>query len=300
MDFGIARPLRAIGTEGNTTLFDPGKRLGGLTPGYASVEQWNQEAPDTRDDVYAFACVVYHIYGGKHPRGSILSREELENSPAPRRIRSLSHLQWHTLRRGLALRRRDRIASVQAFLLEFAPRSWLRRYRAAIVAGAAAAALALLYFGVRYYQDFAADQALNSQLWPNTDAPAKLLTPEQRRDIDDYLYLGQAALRQAGNARSADELTALLSKGDNNLLELLKRVRELDPSNRQALQLTSDAASLFEDRAQAMLSADRPADALRLVIEGQNFAHTHELFRLKRTLCRRNAELCRAQAPPTG
>jgi serine/threonine protein kinase len=300
MDFGIARPLRGIGTESNITLFDPGKRLGGLTPGYASLEQWNQEAPDARDDVYAFACLVYHIYAGKHPRGLILSREDLENSPRPRRIRSLTRLQWDTLRRGLALRRRDRVVSVAEFLLAFAPRSWLRRYRTAIVAGAAAAALALLYFGVRYYQDFAADQALNSQLWPNTDAPAQPLTQEQRRDIDDYLYLGQAALRQAGNARSAGELTALLSRGDNNLLELLKRVRELDPSNARALQLTSDAASLFEDRARALLSADRPGDALRLVIEGQSFAHTHELFRLKRTLCRHNAELCRAQAPPTG
>jgi predicted Ser/Thr protein kinase len=300
MDFGIARPLRAIGTESNATLFDPGKRLGGLTPGYASLEQWNQEAPDTRDDVYAFACLVYQIYAGKHPRGSILSREELEKSPPPRRIRSLTHLQWDTLRRGLALRRRDRIANVQEFLLAFAPRSWLRRYRTALVAGAATTAVALLYFGVRYYQDFAADQSLNSHLWPDTGAPAKPLTEEQRRDIDDYLYLGKAALRQAGNTRSADELTALLSRGDNNLLELLKRVRELDPANGQALQLTTDAAGLFEDRAQAMLSADRPADALRLVIEGQSFAHTYELFRLKRTLCRRNAELCRAQAAPTG
>jgi predicted Ser/Thr protein kinase len=300
MDFGIARPLRAIGTESNVTLFDPGKRLGGLTPGYASLEQWNQEAPDTRDDVYAFACLVYQIYAGKHPRGSILSREDLENSPSPRRIRSLTHLQWDTLRRGLALRRRDRIANVQEFQLAFAPRSWLRRYRAALVACAATAAVALLYFGVRYYQDFAADQALNSHLWPDTGAPARPLTEEQRRDIDDYLYLGKAALRQAGNTRSADELTALLSRGDNNLLELLKRVRELDPANGQALQLTSDAASLFEDRAQAMLSADRPADALRLVIEGQSFAHTYPLFRLKRTLCRQNAELCRAQAAPTG
>jgi hypothetical protein len=242
---------------------------------------------------------VYHIYGGKHPRGSIFSREDLENSPRPRRIRSLTHLQWDTLRRGLALRRRDRTASVQGFLLEFAPRSWLRRYRAAIVTIAAAGALALAYFGVRYYEDFAADQALNSQLWPSTDAPAKPLTPEQRRDIDDYLYLGQAALRQADNTRTADELAALLSKGDNNLLELLKRVRELDPANAQALKLTGDAASLFEDRAQALLTAGRPAEALRLVLEGQSFAHTYELFQLKRTLCRRNAELCR-QAPPTG
>jgi serine/threonine protein kinase len=299
MDFGIARPLREIGTEGNTTLFDPGKRLGGLTPGYASLEQWNQEAPDTRDDVYAFACLVYQIYAGKHPRGSIFSREDLENSPRPRRIRSLTHQQWDTLRRGLALQRRDRISSAQAFLRGFAPRSWLRRYRTTLIAGVATAALALLYFGVRYYQDFAADQALNSGLWPNTDAPARLLSPEQHRDIDDYLYLGEAALRQAGNTSSADEITALLSRGDNNLLELLKRVRELDPANAKALELTTDAASLFEDRAQALLTAGRPEEALRLVLEGQRFAHTYDLFQLKRTLCRRNAELCR-QTPPTG
>ncbi len=300
MDFGIARPLRGIGTGSNTTLFDPGKRLGGLTPAYASLEQWNQEAPDTRDDVYSFACVVYQIYAGKHPRGSILSREDLENSPPPRRIRALTHLQWDTLRRCLALRRRDRLASVHEFLLEFAPRSWLRRYRTAIVTFATAAALALLYFGAHYYEDFAADQALNSHLWPDTSAPTTPLTEEQRRDIDDYLYLGRATLQQASSTRSADELTALLSKGDNNLLDLLKRVRELDPANPQALQLTSDAASLFEDRARALLRADRPADALRLVIEGQTFAHTYPLFRLKRALCSRSPDLCRTQVPPTG
>jgi hypothetical protein len=242
---------------------------------------------------------VYQIYAGKHPRGSIFSREDLENSPRPRRIRSLTHQQWDTLRRGLALQRRDRISSAQAFLRGFAPRSWLRRYRTTLIAGVATAALALLYFGVRYYQDFAADQALNSGLWPNTDAPAKLLSPEQHRDIDDYLYLGEAALRQAGNTSSADEITALLSRGDNNLLELLKRVRELDPANAKALELTTDAASLFEDRAQALLTAGRPEEALRLVLEGQRFAHTYDLFQLKRTLCRRNAELCR-QTPPTG
>ena len=66
----------------------------------------------------------------------------------------------------------------------------------------------------------------------------------------------------------------------------------------RSLELTSAAASLFEDRGQALLTAGRPAEALRLVLEGQSFAHTYELFQLKRTLCRRNAELCR-QAPST-
>ncbi len=46
-----------------------------------------------------------------------------------------------------------------------------------------------------------------------------------------------------------------------------------------------------------MLTAGRPTEALRLVQEGQSFAHTYELFQLKRVICRRNGDLCR-QAPP--
>jgi predicted Ser/Thr protein kinase len=292
MDFGIARPLRDVSSGADTTLFDPAERLGGLTPAYASLEQWNKEAPDPRDDIYAFACVVYHIFAGGHPRGRILSKSDLERCPRPRRIRSLTHLQWDTLRRGLALKRGDRIASVEEFLRDFAPRTWLKRYRMRLWGAGALIIAVLLYFGVQYYQDFEEDQALNAQLWPSVEAPTKPLTQDQRRDIDDYLYLGREALQQAANMRSVEELSALLSKGDNNLLELLRRVRELDPSNAQALKMTAEATHLYENRASVMLDSNRPADSLKLVLEGQNFTHTHELFRLKRAICRRNAALC--------
>jgi hypothetical protein len=105
-------------------------------------------------------------------------------------------------------------------------------------------------------------------------------------------------LQQAANARSAEELSALLSKADNNLLELLRRVRQLDPSNAQALKMTAEATRLYENRASVMLDTNRLADSLKLVLEGQNFEHTHELFRLKRAICRRNADLCRTPGPP--
>jgi hypothetical protein len=153
---------------------------------------------------------------------------------------------------------------------------------------------------VQYYQDFEEDQALNAQLWPSVEAPTSPLTEDQRRDIDDYLYLGREALQQAATARSAEELSALLSKGANNLLELLKRVRELDPSNPQALKMTAAATHLYENLARVMLDANRPADALKLVIEGQKFGHTHELFQLKRTICSRSATACRPAGPQSG
>jgi hypothetical protein len=284
-----------VASGADTTLFDPAERLGGLTPGYASLEQWNQEDPDARDDIYAYGCVVYYIFSGRHPRGRILSKSDLEQSLPPPRIQSLTRLQWDALRRSLALKRRDRTASVEEFLRDFAPRTWFQRNRTWLSGAAALIVAALLYFGVRYYQDYEADQALNAQLWPGAEAPPRPLTPDQLRDIEDYLYLARAALQQAGNSRSAEELSALLSKGDNNLLELLKRVRELDPANAQAVNMTTEATGLYENRASVMLDAHRPADALKLVLEGQNFGHTHELFRLKRSICRHNAALCRAQ-----
>ena len=69
MDFGIARPLRAVAEEGTDggTRFDIVARLGALTPAYASLEQLNYEAPDPRDDVYAFGCVVYYLFSGDIP-----------------------------------------------------------------------------------------------------------------------------------------------------------------------------------------------------------------------------------------
>ena len=120
----------------------------------------------------------------------------------------------------------------------------------------------------------------------------KPLTPGEQRDIDDFLYLAEDSLHQAATTDSVDELSAILSKGDNNLLEMLKRVRGLDPANAKALQLTHDAAGLYASKARTQLAANKPADAFRLVVEGQNFEHNRELFRLKQSICERDAAVC--------
>jgi len=109
LDFGIARAIR-----------NPDNRFGdGLsayTPGYASCELIEGDTPDFSDDVYGFACVVYEILTGRCPFGGIggiSAREQrLELAPVP----ALSAAQNATLRRALAFRRKDRIASVEEFL----------------------------------------------------------------------------------------------------------------------------------------------------------------------------------------
>ncbi|HET9389314.1 MAG TPA: serine/threonine-protein kinase [Steroidobacteraceae bacterium] len=292
MDFGIARPLRAVTDQTDTTLFDPAERLGGLTPAYASIEQWNHEAPDPRDDIYAFACVVYYIFSGKHPFGRVSAKTAYETRLVPQRISSLTRRQWDALKRGLAFKRSDRIATVDEFLKQFAPLTWYQKHRMWLMGAAATVATISLILGAQYYRDYVEDQAVNAQLWPRTDLPVPPLTAEQRHDIDDDLYLAHESLRQAANARTDEDRSALLSTGANNLLDLLKSVRGLEPSNGQALQLTDDAAHLYENRARALLDSNRLPDALRLVLEGQRFEHTRALFEIRRTICRRNPPLC--------
>jgi serine/threonine protein kinase len=294
MDFGIARPLGAV-TDGQleVTLFDAAERIGGLTPAYAALEQWNRDSPDPRDDIYAFACVAYFIFSGKHPYARSSARVAYDARLVPQRIDSLTRRQWEGLRRGLALRRAERIESVAEFLRLLAPQTWLQKYRVWVSAAGVVALSVMLFFVARSYSEYVQDQALNAQLWPNV-APSQPLNDDQRHEIDDWLYLSGIALKQAAGAQTTDEIETLLSKGANNLHDLLTAVRQLDPGNAQALQLTADAAHAYADFARAQLSRNNQAEALRLVSDGQKFEHTRELLRLRQDICRRDAAACRA------
>ena len=101
----------------------------------------------------------------------------------------------------------------------------------------------------------------------------------------------------AASAKSPEEMSAILSRGDNNLLELLKRIRGLEPANPQALQMTDAATHLYAGRVRTLLATHKPEDAMRLLREGQTFRHTHELFRLRREICGSNPALCGISQP---
>ena len=299
MDFGIARPLSQVPGQASTTLFDPAERLGGLTPAYAALEQWNREAPDPRDDIYAFSCVVYAIFSGQHPFGLASARAAFQSQLAATRIDSLSRRQWDTLRRGLALQRANRIPSIEEFLAQFAPQTWRQKHRSALLAVALTTIAASLFFGARAYRGYVEDtasvredEALNASLWPKVDAAATPLTEEQQRDVADLLYLGQDALHQAEQTQSIEELSSILSRGDNNVHDLLRRIRTLEPANAPAITLTTEAAHLYAERASQLLAAHKIDDAVKLVLEGQTFQHNQELLRIKQQICRSSPTAC--------
>jgi hypothetical protein len=239
---------------------------------------------------------VYFVFSGKHPFARASAKNAFETRLVPQRIDSLTRRQWDAVRRGLALRRDDRIGSVEEFLRLFAPQTWIQKYRL-WVSGASAAALALLlFFAAQTYREYAQDQAMNALLWPAiSSAPGQPLTAEQHHEIDDLLYLGKDALNQAKGVQSADEMISLLSKGANNLHDILMTVRELDPSNPQALQMTDDAARAYAGFARSKQGSNRLEDAFKLITEGQKFEHTRELLRLRQDLCRTSPEVCRGQ-----
>lgn len=110
-DFGIARAAKQNDqATGSVTVFDAGT-LGGLTPAYASCEMIEGLEPDTRDDVYAIACVTYELLTGRHPFGRKSAVQARDARLTPQRPDGLSRAQWRALKRGLAFKREQRSAS---------------------------------------------------------------------------------------------------------------------------------------------------------------------------------------------
>jgi len=110
-DFGIARLANfALSRDFDASV------LGGLTPGYASLEMFKNETPDPRDDIYALACVSYELLSGHHPFNKLRADEAQKKQLKPKRIKTLNNKQWNTLKQALAFDRKDRIKDVRTFL----------------------------------------------------------------------------------------------------------------------------------------------------------------------------------------
>jgi tRNA A-37 threonylcarbamoyl transferase component Bud32 len=130
-DFGIAR---AVSTAGGANITRTGLALG--TPGYMSPEQAAGERDlDARTDVYSLGCVLYEMLLGEPPGmwqtdesfrlGKFTDLPERHRA----RFRELGGAIEPALVRALALRTRDRFASVDAFLLALrAEAGAVRRY----------------------------------------------------------------------------------------------------------------------------------------------------------------------------
>ena len=121
VDFGIARAAR-----GRPRGVDPAA-LGALTPAYASCEMLEGLDPDSRDDIYALACVIYEMLSGKHPFGGRTAVEARDEKRRPAAIPALSRAQNAALATALSFDREQRTASVEALIAGLAQRADPRR-----------------------------------------------------------------------------------------------------------------------------------------------------------------------------
>lgn len=301
LDFGIARLVNPTESHaGDATLFDPRTRLGGLTPAYASLEMWNREPPDPRDDIYALACVTYELLSGRHPFDRLAAHTVAKRQLAPARINQLTRTQWEGLKKGLALRREHRTASVAEFMRAFAPRSNVRKYA---IPGAAAAVLitaGALTVSARYYRDVVEGSTLEmlqcAQIPKPAPPPAEqgafTPSPEQRQMLDDDIALARDYLSGVGPDTAIDEVKHVLSDGANSVNYILDHALGIDPSHAGALQLKAQIAELYAQRARALLDERRVDEALDLVRYSRSVSPSSvELFRLEQTVCRAAAEI---------
>jgi hypothetical protein len=113
LDFGIASPMRSA--SGRETQFNP-RSLGALSPNYASIEQFLGMDADPRDDVYSVACLTYELLSGQRPYGGEVAPRALEHSLTAKPIRALSRAQNEILASALCLHRKDRTATIDAFI----------------------------------------------------------------------------------------------------------------------------------------------------------------------------------------
>lgn len=298
LDFGIARLIRPAGAEGDETIFDPSQRLGGLTPAYASLEMWSQEAPDPRDDIYAFACVCYELLTGEHPFGRASAREVRDKSLVAPRIESLKRGQWDSIRKGLALHREQRTATVREFLAGLESRSVWQRHGRALGIAAAVLALSAVIVGSQFFRAAVESDTMEvlrcAQIIKPVAGSANNtvieLTPQRQQELQDNILLADDYLADVKDDTPVDALKAMLSDGPNSVNDILNGVLAADPKQPQALKLKRQVAEIYGKRAQESLRQQRTKEALDLVRHGRGvLPSSQELFRLEQAVCRADA-----------
>ncbi len=118
IDFGIARLSNR--KERDKTHFDPGS-LGAISTAYASNEMLLEAEPDSRDDIYGLACIVYELLSGRHPFDKNLSIQAEREKMKPTQISNLNKNEFQALLHGLDFHRNSRTASPAHFYSELFP-----------------------------------------------------------------------------------------------------------------------------------------------------------------------------------
>ena len=113
LDFGASHKLKRGPWIAE---FESRQPIAVATPGYASCQQLEGEVAEARDDVYAFACIIYMLLAGRHPfqgRTALDARTQHLTAPRPA---GMAARQWRVLREGLRFERDRRPSDVRDWL----------------------------------------------------------------------------------------------------------------------------------------------------------------------------------------
>ena len=299
LDLGIARPIPLANVpESEQTTFDPGKRLGSLTPAYASLEMWYQDTPDPRDDIYALACVAYMLLTGVHPFKGKSAKKSAEEKAIPERIDSLSRGQWSALSGGLELHRSDRIESVDKFRELLEPQSLVRKRHRVAALVAILAIVILVPVSLSFYERVVEQRTMDDRgrlQAPIATAPAERpeLTAAQQDEVDGLISLAEYQFESLGDETSADDLVYFLSDGPNNVSQLVDTVLRVDPGYEAALELKQRVFDAYLAKARQLEGEEAYQQAIRLTRNaGDVIPNTGTVLRLQRSICESAPAAC--------
>jgi len=299
LDLGIARPIPLANVpESEQTTFDPGKRLGSLTPAYASLEMWYQDTPDPRDDIYALACVAYMLLTGVHPFKGKSAKKSAEEKAIPKRIDSLSRGQWSALSGGLEFHRSDRIESVDKFRKLLEPQSLVRKRHRVAALAAILAIVVLIPVSLSFYERVVEQRTMDDRgrlQAPIATAPAERpeLTAAQQDEVDGLISLAEYQFESLGDETSADDLVYFLSDGPNNVSQLVDTVLRVDPGYAAALELRQRVFDAYLAKARRLEREEAYQQAIRLTRNADNvIPNTGTVLRLQRSICKSAPAAC--------
>lgn len=266
LDFGIACAVKRPDIiSGHETIFNA-RDLGALTPEYASLEMFENQPPDPRDDIYALACVAYELLTGKHPFGKLSAPKALEVNLQPPVISGMKRRQWYALAHALALKKEQRTPSVYQFIKEIEPRPVIPL----LLIGMTIVALLSTAGGYVYFIN---------KVDPLAEK-INIITPQQKLKIKDFLELAQIHY----------EFGFITAPSGSNALWAYRQVLEIDPYNRQAKEGLEKIADLCEEQAEKLYEQNRTNESLVKIEEGLEAIPKHEgLLALKKQILKMQA-----------
>jgi len=260
LDFGIACAAARTDASHDKTVFNA-RDLGALTPEYASLEMFENQPPDPRDDIYALGCVAYELLTGKHPFGKIAAPKAFEVNLQPPAIPGLKRRHWNALQHTLAFKKEQRTPSVYQFINEIEPRSklpWILSGVTVLALLSAAGAYVYLYYNV----DPLADKVI-------------ALTPEQELKVKDLLELAQIHY----------DVGFITAPSGSNALWAYRQVLEMDPYNKPAKAGLEKIANLCEQQAEDLFEQNNITESLAKIEEGLEAVPKHDgLLALKKQI----------------